>query len=294
MKNKKILHLLILLFLFIIYCLIPSVVSAKPEMITWEKTFGGSDYDGANSLIQTADRSYAVAGYTESKGAGEDDVWVIKLDHKGNMVWDKTFGGSDDDEAYSIIQTSDGGYAVAGYTESKGAGKEDFWVIKLDSKGNMVWDKTFGGSDEDWAISIIQTTDGSYAVAGWTYSKGAGEGDFWVIKLDKSGTIIWDKTFGGSDEDWAISIIQTSDGGYAVAGLTSSKGAGEGDFWVIKLDHEGNIIWDKTFGGSDDDEAYSIIQTSDGGYAVAGYTESKGAGKYDTWVIKLDEQGNLK
>jgi predicted secreted protein len=128
-----------------------------------------------------------VAGETSSKGAGEKDLWVIKLDHQGDMIWDRTYGGSDEDRAYSLIQTTDGGYAVAGATLSKGAGSADLWVIKLDHQGDMIWDRTYGGSDDDYALSLIQTTDGGYAVAGLTDSKGAGKSDFWVIKLDHQG-----------------------------------------------------------------------------------------------------------
>ena len=261
----------------------------------WDKTFGGSNDDEATSIIQTADGGYAVAGITLSKGAGARDMWVVKLDANGYKQWDKTFGGSYWDEAKSIVQTSDGGYAVAGITLSKGAGHFDMWVVKLDANGNKQWDKTFGGSYWDKATSIVQTRDGGYAVAGYTYSKGARyyEYDMWVVKLDARGKRKWDKTFGGSDDDYANSIVQTSDGGYAVAGYTESKGAGGYDMWVVKLNARGKRKWNKTFGGSDDDKAYSIVQTSDSGYAVAGYTKSKGAGKKDMWVLKLDKDGNL-
>jgi hypothetical protein len=269
----------------------------------WDKTYGGSSTDWANSLVKTTDEGYAVAGFTRSKGAGDWDFWVIKLDKQGNKIWDRTYGGRFDDQAYSLIQTTDGGYAVAGYTDSKGAGGFDFWVIKLDKQGNKIWDRTYGGSADDQAYSLIQTTDGGYAIAGGTEeSKGAVFNDFWVIKLDKQGNKIWDRTYGGRFDDQAYSLIQTTDGGYAVAGYTDSKGAGDWDFWVIKLDKRGNKIWDRTYGGSGGDQARSLIQTTDGGYALAGYIESKGAGgldfwvikidKHDFWVIKLDKQGN--
>jgi hypothetical protein len=265
----------------------------------WDKTYGGSGDDWATSLIQItrgwpSDSGYAVAGFTYSKGAGGADFWVIKLDVQGKEVWDKTYGGGGDDKATSLIQTTDGGYAVAGYTLSKGAGGEDFWVIKLDKQGNQVWDKTYGGGGDDWATSLIQTTDGGYAVTGYTESKGSGGKDFWVIKLDVQGKEVWDKTYGGGGDDWATSLIQTTDGGYAVTGYTESKGSGGKDFWVIKLDGQGKEVWDRTYGGGGDDLAWSLIQTTDGGYAVTGYTESKGSGGKDLWVIKLDEQGNLK
>jgi WD40 repeat protein len=250
----------------------------------WDKTFGGNSDDGAHSIIQTTDGGFAIAGETKSKGAGYSDVWIIKLDPNGNQQWDKTFGGSVSDSAYSIIQTTDGGFAVAGITYSIKASAHDVWVIKLDPNGNQQWDKTFGGSRQNSASSIIQTNDGGFAVAGGIHN------DVWVIKLDSNGNLLWGKTFGGSSDDIARSIIQTDDGGFVVAGETKSKGAGYSDVWIIKLDPNGNQQWDKTFGGSVSDSAYSIIQTTDGGFAVAGSTGStisKGAGQDDFWVIKF-------
>jgi hypothetical protein len=155
----------------------------------------------------------------------------------------KTIGGSYDDVAYSIIQSSDGGYVVAGWTSSFGAGGRDFYVVKLDSAGNVIWTKTIGGSYDDVAYSIIQSSDGGYVVAGWTESFGAGSGDMYVVKLDSSGNVQWDKTIGGSVRDEALSIMQSSDGGYVVAGGTSSFGAGNGDIYVVKLDANGNVCF---------------------------------------------------
>jgi hypothetical protein len=205
----------------------------------------------------------------------------------------KTIGGSSDDEAWSIIQSSDGGYVVAGRTWSFGAGGRDIYLVKLDSSGNVQWTKTIGGSSYDEAWSIIQSSDGGYVVAGETRSFGAGNGDIYVVKLDSSGNVIWTKTIGGSDWDEAYSIIQSSDGGYVVAGETRSFGAGNGDIYVVKLDSSGNVIWTKTIGGSDWDEALSIIQSSDGGYVVAGRTRSFGAGGLDMYVVKMDANGNV-
>jgi len=225
--------------LTVLAVLVFSGTSAFAGEITWDKIFGGSKNDEANSIIQTSDGGYVVAGKTASKGADDDDAWIIKLDKKGNKEWDKTFGGSKDDEANSIAQTLDGGYIVAGFTYSKGAGKEDVWVIKLNKKGNKEWNKTFGGSNNDEAFSIAPTSDGGYIVAGDTESKGGSyDKDAWVIKLNKKGNKEWDKTFGGSKDDEALSIAPTSDDGYIVAGDTGplfSK-----DVWVIKLDKNGN------------------------------------------------------
>jgi len=260
----------------------------------WEKTFDKDEHDIAYSIIQTKDGGYAIAGGTGKRFWGEVNCWVIKLDAKGNVEWNNDFGEIGWDEIYSIIQTKDGGFIAAGSTWSKGAGRGDVWVVKLDRSGYLVWIKTFGGSDYDEARSIIQTEDGSYAIAGFTISEDTGDRDVWVIKLDKEGNKIWDKTLGGTSEDWANSIIQTNNGDYMVAGWTKSMGAGKTDVWIIKLNKRGDLVWDRAFGGSEDDEAHSIIQTEDGGYAVAGWTESKGAGNADVWVIKLDKNGNLQ
>jgi uncharacterized delta-60 repeat protein len=294
-RNYLCLLLVMLLVIFtMLFSPLPGVCAEENIIVEWDKIFGGSESDSASSLIQTNDGGYAVAGYTSSKGAGDYDFWVIKLDSGGNKEWDKTFGGTSKDYPHSLIQTNDGGYAVAGYTESYGAGGYDFWLIKLDSKGNKLWDKAFGGSDKDVAESLIQTTDGGYALAGYTFSKGAGYEDFWLMKLNGNGNMEWDKTFGGSHWDRAHSLIQTGDGGYAIAGYTFSKGSGKEDFWIIKLNSQGNIDWDRTYGGVSYDEASSLIQTDDGGYAVAGKTYSKGAGAADFWLIKLDIKGNVE
>jgi len=259
----------------------------------WEKTFDKNKNDVAYSVIQTKDGGYAIAASTGFKLWGEANCWVIKLDAKGNIEWENSFGGTGWDEIYSIIQTKDGSFVTTGYVWSKGAGRGDVYVAKLNKRGDVVWDKTFGGSENDEAHSIIQTEDGGYVVTGFTVSEDTGDRDIWVIKLDKDGNKVWDKTLGGTSEDWANSIIQTKDGGYMVAGWTSLMGAGKTDVWIVKLDKRGDLVWDKTFGGSENDEAHSIIQTEDGGYAVAGWTKSKGAGNSDVWVLKLDENGNL-
>jgi len=261
--------------------------------IEWEKTFDKDEHDIAYSIIQTKDGGYAIAGGTGKRFWGEVNCWVIKLDAKGNREWDNNFGGTGWDEIYSIIQTKDGSFITTGCVWSKGAGRGDVRVAKLDKRGNLVWDKTFGGSENDETRSIVQTEDGGYVVAGFTVSEDTGDRDIWIIKLDKEGNKVWDRTFGGTSEDWANSIIQNKNGDYIVAGWTKSMGAGKTDVWIVKLDKRGNLIWDKTFGGSENDEAHSIIQTEDEGYAVIGWTKSKGAGNADVWVIKLDENGNL-
>ncbi len=197
--------------------------------------------------------------------------------------WNKTFGGRFFDVAYSVEQTADGGYIIAGETGSYGDISDDFWLVKTDANGNRQWDKTFGG---DEAYSVQQTTDGGYIVAGGKH----GSWDFWLVKTDANGNKEWDKTFGEGEAD---SVEQTTDGGYIVAGRTSSYGAGCGDFWLVKTDASGNKEWNKTFGGSGDDWADSVEQTTDGGYIIAGGTWSYGAGYYGNfWLVKTDANGN--
>ncbi|MBO8140214.1 MAG: T9SS C-terminal target domain-containing protein [Thermosipho sp. (in: Bacteria)] len=248
-------------------------------------------------------------------GVVEGPLWNFTT---GVIAWQKTLGGSNGDEAYSIQQTSDGGYIVAGTTYSNNGdvsgnhGGRDFWIVKLDDDGNIKWQKALGGSNNELAYSIQQTSDGGYIVAGNTNSNDGdvsgnhGNFDYWVIKLDNSGNIEWQKALGGSDYEYARSIQQTNDGGYIVAGTAYSN---DGDvtgnnvgncYWVVKLDSNGNIEWQKALGGSSGDWADSIQQTSDGGYIVAGYTYSNDGdvsgnhGERDFWIVKLDKNGNIE
>jgi len=271
---------------------VATVSAETAPVVEWDKTFGGSDFDCAWSVQQTSDNGYILAGFTMSFGAGGKDFWLVKTDQNGNKEWDKTFGGSASDFALSVQQTSDNGYILAGGTVSFGAGDWDFWLIKTDQNGNKEWDKTFGGSENDSACSVQQTSDNGYILAGTTESFGAGDRDFLLIKTDQNGNKEWDKTFGGSYPEQAYSVQQTFDGGYIVAGFTESFGAGDFDFWLIKTDQNGNKEWDKTFGGSYLDIAYSVQQTFDGGYIVAGNTKSFGAGWEDFWLVKTDQNGN--
>jgi hypothetical protein len=258
----------------------------------WDKTFGGSYSDGAYAVQQTSDGGYILAGSTQSYGAGSSDAWLIKTDADGNKLWDKTFGGINSDGASAVQQTSDGGYILAGSTNSFGADNYDAWLIKTDANGNKVWDRTFGGSGMDGAYAVQQTSDGGYILAGFTDSYGAGSRDGWLIKTDANGNKLWDKTFGGSANDLAYALQQTSDSGYILAGWTYSYGAVNSDAWLIKTDVNGNKVWEKTFGGSSDDSAYTVRQTSDGGYILAGGTASYGAGNGGAWLIKTDAKGN--
>ena len=213
----------------------------------------------------------------------------------GNFQWNRAVGGANEDVALAIVQTTDGGYAVAGYTYSFGAGDRDYYIVKLDASGNLQWNKTFGGVNYEYGETIVQTNDGGYAMAGFTYSFGAGNGDFYIVKLDAGGNFQWNKTIGGTDADYCLSVIQTTDGGYALAGQVNSFGAGSNDFYVVKLDSLGTLQWTRWVGGLYLDYGESIIQITDGGYAIGrDLTYSFGAGEQDLYLVKLDTGGNFQ
>ena len=263
-----------------------------------ERTFGGSNEDVGQSVLQTSDGGYIIAGSTKSDSAGGYDAWLIKADREGSEIWNKTFGGPRDDRANSVQQSSDGGYVITGATRSSGAGGSDVWVIKTDKDGSKTWDKNFGGQLDDEGSSIRQTADGGYIIAGKTRSVSSnGYYDALLIKIDKFGNEIWKKTFAGPLDDEADLALPTSDGGYIVIGATNSYGAGDYDVWMIKTDGEGNRVWDNAFGGAQSErnpwsEGWSAEQTDDGGYILTGSTRSFGSGGYDIWAIKTDEAGN--
>ncbi|MCL0065021.1 hypothetical protein M1N84_03930 [Dehalococcoidia bacterium] len=233
---------------------------------------------------------------------GGGDFWLIKADPQGNKEWSQTFGGPEEDRAYSVKQTACGGFMIAGWTESFGAGGRDFWLIKTDLQGNKEWSQTFGGPDWDEAHSVKQTACGGFIIVGRTYSFGEGRSDFWLIKADPQGNKEWSQTFGGPEEDRAYSVQQTACGGFIVAGQTAKAHARAPSLrlmggvpptpitciWVVKTDAHGNIQWTQTFGTlRENDVARSVKQTTCGGFIIAGSTRSFGAGKSDFWLIKL-------
>jgi len=262
--------------LFLASFLFVGSVGASSEM--WSRTYGGAGQEGAYAMVETSDGGYALAGYTNSYGAGYDDFWLVKTDADGNMEWNQTYGGAGSDRATSLIETSDGGYALAG-----GA-----LLVKTDAQGNIKWNQTIGGSIN----SLVETADGGYTLAGYTYSFSAGYNDFWLVKTDRYGNMEWNRTYGGAGFDSASSLIVTSDGGFALAGGKDGRlNYSESDFWLIKTDAYGNVEWNQTYSTWVDD-ALSLVETSDGGYALAGST-----GFWfdnDIWVVKTNKYGNME
>ena len=209
------------------------------------------------------------------------------------MLWQKSYGGDNSEESHAIQQTSDGGYIVAGHTASFDIGSYDLLMLKLDSNGTVSWTKTYGRSYQDYLHSFQQTSDGGYIVVGDSESSGSGKWDIWVLKLDSKGEVSWQKTYGGSDEDYASSVDSTEGGGYVLIGSTKSFGSGASDIVVLKLTNEGDISWQKTYGDDLNDLAFSVKQISGGEYISSGYTASFGAGDADFFVLKMDSTGAI-
>jgi hypothetical protein len=267
-------------------------VNASGDTV-WTRTYGGTSSDLGYSVQQTSDSGYITAGYTYSFGAGNADVYLVKTDASGDTVWTRTYGGTDHDFGWSVQQTADSGYIIAGRTASFGAGNYDVYLIKTDASGNALWTRTYGGTSGDYGRSVQQTADGGYVIAGYTSSFGAGDMDVYLIKTNSSGDTLWTRTFGGTDEDWGRSVQQTADGGYIVTGGTCSLGAGYFDAYLIKTNAYGDTLWTRTYGGTGADWGESVQQTADGGYIVAGTAESVGVGSANVYLIKTDALGNV-
>jgi len=301
--------------------------------IQWQNTIGGDEEDYVNVVKQTTDGGYIVLGGSNSGISGDKtedsrgglDFWILKLDGSGTIVWQHTYGGAQNDFETYGQQTSDGGYIVGGYSDSDVSGDKtapsnggrDYWVLKLDSTGNITWQKTFGGSLVDRVGATLQTADGGYILGGFSDSPVSGNKtensqgslDFWIVKLDSTGNITWQNTIGGSNFDVLRDLIQTSDGGYIAAGYSSSDTSGDKtedsrgdvDYWIVKLDATGNITWQKTFGGQFEDSLRDVKQLANGSYVVAGFSSSgisgdkteNRIGGYDYWLLRLNTSGNL-
>ena len=310
--------------------------------ISWNKLLGGNVQETVTSIQQTTDGGYIVAGYSNSSANGDVteisngdyDYWVVKLDADRNITWNRLIGGSGTDKAQSIRQTIDGGYIVAGYSNSSATGNvsevnhggNDYWIVKLDANGNMIWDRLLGGNGEELAKQVIQGIDETYVVAGQSTSSANGNvtgvnhgGPFaidgWIVRLDPTGIIVWNKLHGGNGEDIVQSIQRTTDAGYIVAGYSTSSANGDvtavnhgsggsRDYWIEKLDRFGNITWNKLLGGNNWEQASSIKQTADAGYIVAGYSNSSTSGditgsnhgpanSHDYWIVKLTATGDI-
>ena len=302
--------------------------------LDWVQTFGGSREETAQSVIPTNDGGFAVLGYTNSidgdltgKSLPVNDYWLLKFSALGDLQWSKTYGGSKDDRGQSVIQTTDGGYAVVGYAMSDDGdgslnqGFHDNWILRLDANGDILWEKSFGFSGHDHAYDIVQTSDGGLFFSGFldvTSSGGEGNsrkkitsyaqhgvGEFWGIKLDADGNLLWRRYFGGTNNDRSFGAVEANDGGLVMIGASESDDFdisnpnGSYDVWVVKISAKGDLIWEKSFGGTGIDRAYDVVKTDEGAYVIVGETFStdgdifKNNGESDAWLIKVSDKGDL-
>ena len=308
-----------------------SIPNGQEKEIDFITTLGGSKNESAQAVVNTTDGGYAILGHAQSmdgdvlnKSNESYDYWLLKFDATNQLQWQKTYGGSDDDRGVDLIQTSDNGYAVIGKSKSndlevsENAGFDDFWVSKLDSSGTIIWEYSFGFAGSDTPYSIIQTNDDGYLLSGVldvSASNGQGDrnsilsrhagGDYWVIKLNASGVKQWSNYYGGSFTDTAYDAIQTEDDGYIIIGSSDSddvdttNNLGSYDFWILKISATGTLVWEKSFGGSEIDEAHAISQATDGNYLIVGDTRSndleisQNNGAADLWIVKITPEGTL-
>ncbi|MBL0073566.1 MAG: T9SS type A sorting domain-containing protein [Bacteroidetes bacterium] len=312
------------LLTFLVATALVGSINAQAPVIQWQQSYGGTSTDAGATMQITTDSGYVFAGRSTSNDVnvsgnhGGSDWWVYKTDNLGTIQWQKSIGGSNDDVPYNIIQTSDGGYAIAGWTESSDGdvsgyqGNKDCWVVKLDNAGVIQWQKSLGGTSEEEFRYIIQTSDGGYACSGWSYSNDGdvsgrkGIRDGWLVKLDASGNLSWQRMLGGNGDENGYTVEQTTDGGYIFSAVSTSNSGGVAanyglfDYWLAKTDASGNVIWEKNYGGSSIEQMRSCIQTSDGGYIMTGYTFSSDIdvtgfqGVSDIFVVKVTTLGAIE
>ena len=260
---------------------------AQPPDTLWSRTFGGAEYDGAMCVRQTWDGGYIAAGYTQSFGAG-GDAWLIRLNAQGDSVWSRTYGGPLEDVVYSVLQTADSGFVLAGYalfaTDSMAG-----LLIRTNSQGDTLWTRRFVRNSRDRLMSVQPTQDGGYILAGYSRSLAYPACDGWLIRTNAAGDTLWTRTFGGTGDDHFYEARQTLDGGYVAAGYRDSYRC----FWLVKTDGNGDSVWSRTFCASSGvAEAHSVQQTADSGYILAGCAPIRSTGTFDFWLIRTDANGD--
>ncbi|HHW43730.1 MAG TPA: hypothetical protein GXX25_07980 [Desulfotomaculum sp.] len=259
----------------------------------WIKTYKGNGYSCGYCVQEVNRGGFIVVGDTKSKNGYDHDVYVVQTDEKGEPLWEQNFGGQYCDYAWSVRQTKDGGYILAGGTESFGAGIYDVYLIKLDSSGQELWEKTYGGKGSDCGYAVLELDDGGYLIAGNTESFGNGNADIYLLRTDPNGQLIWQKTYGGKGSDYAWSLAPCRDGSYVIAGEKEVAGR-QGNILaacLIKVDRDGNELWEKTYGDGSAGSIYAVYQEGDGGHVLAGKKESTGGG-YDIYLVKTDKNGD--
>jgi uncharacterized delta-60 repeat protein len=260
---------------------------SKNGKLLWGKSLGGPGKDYADALTATKDGGVVIVGKTKSFGHGHYDMYVIKLSSSGKVLWSKTFGGASNEEAHSVTELKDGSLIIAGGTESFGAGDFDFYIVKLSAEGKKLWEKYYGEKKADMFYTVTSSPDGGFTAAGYTRSYNAKKKDLTVMHCDKEGNTIWHKIVGKHNHEIANGIVSTKDG-ILVVGSTKSKGHGKNDFYILTFDNNGQLTSDKVYGGKKNDIANSVAKTIDGGYAIAGESESfTEDSDYDVYLMKL-------
>lgn len=256
----------------------------------WTQTIGGPGNEAGISVAPTDDGGFIVVGYTDSYGAGGKDVYLVRTDSAGDTLWTRTYGGASDDIGTKVIPTPDGGYIISGSTESSGAGGVDVYLIKTDASGNITWERTYGGPQDDSGESLALADNGDFIVAGYTSSFGSGPFDMYLVRANAVGDTVWTRTYGGGGWDYGHAIAATTYGGFVIAGRTDWFGNGP-DIYLVKIDDAGDTLWTRSYGGANIDRGYTVAATYEGGCFVAGFTMSTGSGFADLYVVKVDING---
>ena len=277
-----------LAFLIILTLTLP--LSLAQTEVVWNRTYGGSQDDGARSMVEAADGGYVIAGYINSSRVGGAKAYVLKVDTQGNRIWERSLGGAKSDGAESIIRSKDGAYIVAGWSYSVDP-NGDAYIFKIDDRGELIWERNYGGGNWDHAGSVV-SVDGGYVVAGFTHSYGSGNRDAYLFKIDEAGNMLWNRTYGGGEDDSASSIVRDGGDGFVLCGYTSSLGAGSADAYILRVDRQGEKVWEKALGGSEFDKTSHVIRASDGTYIAVGYSYSLGPGKRGAYILRITDQGD--
>lgn len=258
--------------------------------VKWEKSYCREGDDRGMCVMVNNANEYVICGERTIDDTNGQDVLLLKTDHKGNVIWERTFSGKDLECGSNVIQTKDNGYIIGGYTQSFGSGKKDILLIKTDSKGNQVWRKTFGGSGEEFihgTSGLIQSSDGGFVICGVTTSFGAGKADYYIIKISHQGETLWQKYFGGNNDEDPLSIIEVATGDFVIAGYTKSFGAGDRDIYIIKINSKGKEKWSEILGGPEFDCAICIQAINKDEYVICGETKNKSKGERDVYLLKI-------
>ena len=282
LKNKSVLLVFLLL-----------VTQSVVAQIMFQSHYGGTADDGGSSVLQTNDGGYLVVGYTESYGVGGRDVYLIKTDENGDILWTRTYGGSANDQASILLSSNDNKYLIVGLTSSFGNGSCDVYAVKIDNNGDIIWTKTYGGIEEDCGYGGFQSNDTIALIVGTTMSYSPVFNSIYVIKINVNGDTLWEKMYYKNTANDGFCIIETSSNGYLITGSTSNVGNNTSrDCFIIKTNNYGDTIWTKTYGGADDDQAFSACLTNDSCYIISGPTKSFGQGGFDIFLMKLNADGD--